>query len=265
MGLGLSALTALLLLLPGIAFVFGLSRLFSAPRPPSPFEQHFSLGLVLAVVAALALHLVGFVVLHGSAALGWTDAPAPAHALLLLSGDLKPPLAAAALAGVERNALEIGAYLLVLIIAGIGTGQYANRWIPDRIRADWARLLAGIDDHNGEPPALVVLTTEVTHGSSTWLYSGYLDDYSVDREGRLERVVFRGYAARRLLRDEQEFESLDDPTFVPRQSWIEIPGEVFVLLMAQARTVNLDFFFDQVDATEDEGEDAGVAEPIPAP
>ncbi len=248
MGLGLSALVALLLLLPGIAFVFALHRLTAHSRPPSAFDQHFSVGLLLAVGASLALHLFGIALVQLTAWLGWTGAPAPALALVLLAGDLKAPLAAEALAGVDRHVMSIGGYLLLLCVTGGLAGQLANRFLIDRPQADWGKLLAGDADARGGDVGFVVLTAEVDHADATWLYSGYLDDYFIDREGRLQRVVFRGFAARRLLRDQDdEPEPLDDPTFVPRARWTEIPGEVFVLQMADARTVNIDFFFDEVD------------------
>ena len=59
MGLGLGVLAALLVLLPGIAFVLGLTRLHNPSKPPTPFDQHFSIGLILAIAAALAFHVVG--------------------------------------------------------------------------------------------------------------------------------------------------------------------------------------------------------------
>ncbi|MEO6065399.1 MAG: hypothetical protein ABIP49_06460 [Lysobacterales bacterium] len=252
MGLGLSALVALLLLLPGIAFVFGLNRLNSPSSPPSPFDQHFSIGLLFAVVASLLLHFVGVGIAHAIATAGWSAAPSPAHALLLLSGDLKAPIAAAALRSVEQHVFGIGVYLMALTAAGVVAGRAVNRFVPNRRRADWAQLLAGEIDTTGAAAQMVVLTTEVDHGASTWLYSGYLDDYFIDRDGRLQRVVFRGFAARRLLSDEDDKpDPLDGPTFVPRARWIEIPGEVFVLQMANARTINLDFFFDEIDAADE--------------
>ncbi len=247
MGLGLSALAALLLLLPGIAFVFGLHRLASPSRPLSPFDQHFSVGLLVAVAASLFLHLAGIGAGHLTAALDLTGTPAPALALVLLAGDLKAPLAGAALDGVERNVLSIAAYFSFVIALGVLAGQFANRYLAERPQADWWKLLAGDPDALSDRVEFIVLTTEVVHGDATWLYSGYLDDYFIDREGRLQRVVFRGFAARRLLRDDDQPVPPDDPTHVSRDRWIEIPGEIFVLQMADARTVNLDFFFEEDD------------------
>lgn len=247
MGLGLSALTALLLLLPGIAFVFGLNRVLSPASPPSPFAQHFSVELIFAIFAAVFLHLLGVALVHGMALLGWSSFPAAAHALLLLAGDLKAPAASAALRGVENHPIGIGFYFLLLTLAGYGLGRLVNRLVPRRSHSDWAELLSGRFENADGQIAFVVLTTEVFHGDATWLYSGYLDDYLVDREGRLERVVFRGYAARRLLRADEADEPQDDPTFVAPPRWTEIPGEIFVLQMSNARTINVDYFFEEED------------------
>lgn len=246
MGLGLSALTALVLLLPGIAFVFGLARLWSPTSSRSPFEQHFSAGLLIAIGSALLLHAFGIVWANVSHLLGWTGAPAPSLALILLAGDLKAPGAAQALRTVENHPLLIATYFAFVSGVGLGAGRLANRWLPRPVRAEWAALLEMPEEWR-LGGAFAVLTTDVTHGNATWLYAGYLDDFMIDRDGRLERVVFRGYAARRLLSDEAQPEPLDDPMYAPRDRWTEIPGEVFVLQMAQARTINVDFFFDEED------------------
>lgn len=249
MGLGLSALTALLLLLPGIAFVLSLNRLLSPSSPPSPFEQHFSVGLLFAVGAAMVLHLVGLAFAHLPHMLGFAGRPSPSHALILLAGDLKVAGAVEALAAIERYPFHVGLYFLFVIFLGIGAGHVGNRLFPARLHASWSDLLDTVNP-DGTRADLTILTTEVMHGDATWLYSGYLDDYSTDREGRLEKVVFRGYAARRLLSDEAQTEPADDPTFVPRERWTEIPGEIFVLQMTHARTVNVDYFFE--DAADDD-------------
>lgn len=261
MGLGLSALTALLLLLPGIAFVLSLNRLLSPSSPPSPFEQQFSVGLLFAVAAAMVLHLVGLAFAHLPYAFGLVGRPSPSLALILLAGDLKAPGSAQALASIEQYPFHVGFYFLLVIFMGIGAGQWANLLFPSRLHASWSDLLDTVRT-DGRRADLTVLTTEVVHGDATWLYSGYLDDYSTDRDGRLERVVFRGYAARRLLRDEAQDEPTDDPTFVPQERWTEIPGEIFVLQMTQARTINVDHFFedDGAEAEEPEGTESLLAD-----
>jgi len=246
MGLGLSALTALLLLLPGIAFVFGLARLWSPSSRRSPFEQQFSAGLLIAIAAALVLHALGITLAQATHAMGWSHAPAPSYALILLAGDLKAAGAADALQSIESHSLRVAVYMVTIIAIGLQAGRYANRFLPAQMRAEWAALLEA-PIGAGSAGGFAVLTTDVVHGDSVWLYSGYLDDFMVDREGRLDRVVFRGFAARRRFDDEAVAEPVDDPTFVPRERWTEIPGEIFVLQMAHARTVNVDYFFEDDD------------------
>ncbi len=262
MGLGLSALTALVLLLPGIAFVLGLTRLWSPTSRSSPFEQHFSAGLLIAIAAALLLHAFGIAFAEIPHALGLTGAPAPSLAVLLLAGDLEAAGAGTALRTIEHDSHLIALYFGFVSVVGLAAGRFSNRWLPKPARAEWAALL--------EPPAqwtrdsgFAVLTADVAHDDATWLYSGYLDDFIVDREGRLDRVVFRGYAARRRVIDEDAAEPVDDDTFVPAQRWIEIPGEIFVLQMAQSRTINIDYFFDEPDdgATPGESAASGTASP----
>lgn len=246
MGLGLSALTALVLLLPGFAFVLGVSRLWGPSRKPTPFEQHFSAGVLIAIASAVLLHGIGLQVAEWTAALGLTLRPRPDFALVLLAGDLKAPLAAQALGALAHSWFAFVLHLGWLSVLGFEGGRILNRWMPRPPGAEWASLLEMPPEFDRDS-GFAVLTTEVVHGDATWLYSGYLSDFATDREGKLERVVLRGYAARRLLRDEEIAERLDDPTFEPPTRWIEIPGEIFVLQMAGARTINVDFFFDVDD------------------
>ncbi|HZH43463.1 MAG TPA: hypothetical protein VEY50_05220 [Lysobacter sp.] len=232
MGLGLSALVALLLLLPGIAFVLGLTRLHSPASPVTPFDQHFSLGLILALVAAIGLHAAGLAIAELGHRLLKVPGPATAQALALLAGQLNVPEAQAALVSLERYPIRIAIYLLALVGAGFQAGRLLNPHLKSRDTASWSGIL-----NQQDGVEFVVLTAEVNHGGKTYLYSGFLADYRIGRDGVLERVVFRDYAARRLLDDDQLAggEGMD--------AWTEIPGEAFVLQTRDVKTVNVAYYY----------------------
>lgn len=252
MGLGLSALTAIVLLLPGIGFVLGINRLLSPASPPTPFDQHFSIGLLLALLASLLLHCLGLGVGELSARVTGGPAPAPTYALLLLAGNLESNAASDMLRDLSLHPVRIALYFILLTVLGFGIGRLANRWVPRRNAAAWSEILSP-DFDEGEL-AFVVLTAEVSHGGRTFLYSGFLSDYVIGRDGALERVVFRDYAARRPLED-GALPDLMGSTVLPDR-WLEIPGETFVLQMRDVKTVNVDYFF--LDENDGDGEPAVI-------
>lgn len=254
MGLGLSAITALLLLLPGIAFVLGINRLLTPDSPPAPLDQHFSIGLILALVASILLHVVGVGLIGGWAWLAHGPHPEPAHAIVMLSGQVQGPVAEAALKGLGDYPLRIALYFLTLTLVGFYAGKFSNRFVYRRSAAVWSDLLSPVIDQ--AEVAFIVLTAEVNHGGTVYLYSGFLSEYRVGRDGALERVVLREYAARRPLNMEG---AENDVPPMPNEDgslpggWLEIPGEAFVLQMKDVKTVNVDYFYvDDTPMPEDE-------------
>ncbi|KAB8315367.1 hypothetical protein SD81_032515 [Tolypothrix campylonemoides VB511288] len=252
MGLGLSALTALLLLLPGVAFVYGLNRLLSPNRPPTALDQHFSFGFIAALAAATALHLVGLLLGYAAAAVFAGPAPVPAHALVMLAGQVDGVDAEAALRGVADHPFRVGAYFLGLSALGFAAGRATDRWLAPREPAVWNDLLGR---QAGTDVEFVVLTAEVTHAGRAYLYTGFLSEYRVARDGVLERVVFRGNVARRPLES-------DAHASTALATWTPIPGEAFVLQMRDVRTVNIDIYY-AVEEGPDDDDDAVLDGDVP--
>lgn len=239
MGLSLSVLAALCFLLPGFAFVLGVSRLHNPKSPPTPLDRHFSVGLLAALVAALFLHGVWFSLVQHVAERFFLPAPSVSQFVALLAGSVeKDPSFPSAVDSLNDYPLRISAYFFSIIVGAWVAGRACNRFIQRTPDASWYKLL------KPEGPDFVWLTLEVDMDSSCFLIAGVVTEFSVDTAGSLERVVLE-HAMKRPLH----------PPPVPKwkaptNPWIEIPGEFMVLLMRETRTVNVDYHYLPDDTVE---------------
>ncbi|MGF6463237.1 hypothetical protein ACVKU6_001726 [Stenotrophomonas sp. PvP086] len=247
----LSVLVGLCIFLPGAAFVLGLTRLYNPSAPSSPIDQHFSAGLALAVAANVVIHGVGF-----SLATGYTRArglpePDVGPVLALLSGDLKSAWGKAGVQSLAEFPLRISAYFLTNTAIAWGAGILANRLIRLRPRASWSELL------RPQEVSFVWLTTEVQLDGTCYLFAGPVQEFSVGKDGNLERVVLP-YAIKKPLPPLKRKSADGVPPEQPPQGaasgaelndgWTEIPGEILVLQLKDSKTVNLDYFYEKEEA-----------------
>lgn len=233
MGLGLAVISALLFLLPGIAFAFGLTKIHSRSKPSAaPFDQHFSPTVVLVVVAAAVAH--GLVIAIWNSALGWSPQVDASQSLPLLAGDLKSPVGELAVRSVAEHPLRIGMYFLALTAAWGWLGKFLNQFIRDRNRATWYNLLRPGDDKAD----FVWLTVDLKLDDSCYLFAGIVREFDVATDGLLTRVVLSDAVRRPLHCDAKAriAPGTDD-------GWTEIPGEYLVLQMEHVRTLNVDYIF----------------------
>lgn len=240
MGLSLSVLVALCVLLPGATFVFGLTRLHSPTSPATPLDQHITVGLAVALVAALLFQ--GAWLGLWRLLLDWAGAPLPdvTQAVGLLAGDLKTNHAQDALASLQSYPIRIACYFVGLTLLTWYLGRKANGLLPNRRTASWFDLLRPQD------AAFVWLTTDLHLDDQCYLFAGWVKEFSVAKCGNLERVVL-GYAIRRPLNQPPAEEGIDIG-----HGWMEIPGEFVVLQMGSAQTVNVDYFFENGASLEDQ-------------
>lgn len=155
MGLSLSVLVALVLLLPGAAFVFAATRLHSATAPSTGLEQQLSLSLAVAPVAAIVGHLMSLAALQVTSAI-WTGIHLPdLHAVVqLLSGNTTAAATATSQA-LSEHPFCAGSYILATAGLMWGVGRYANRYIQAREQVDWYHLLRPAAATNVVPPRVV--------------------------------------------------------------------------------------------------------------
>lgn len=251
MGLSLSVLIALVLLLPGAAFVFAVTRLHSPTAPSTGLEQQLSLSLAVALLAAIVAHVVGLLVLQAVVWLVPSLHRPDLVAVIQLLGGHTSPAAAQAPRALGEHPVCIGAYICLVTAAMWFAGKRANKMLQDREQADWFRLLRpeGVD--------MVVLTADFVMGGQTVLYKGIVKEFRIAKTGDLERVVLviagrKPLAAASLPVPVNGAVDADQPTLTEEQQeparslghgWVEIPGEAVVLQMKDAKTVNLDYFW----------------------
>ncbi len=225
-----------LYLLPGIAFVFGFTRVFNR-KLPSPFDGQLSAGLVLALVASIALHTVASFLLH---LIPIGPDPDVGEALLLLLGDYKSEPVQVAVTSAAKYWWAISLYFLILSNTAYRLGRWINTRAKSTRRADWYDLLT----HDA---AMLWLTTDIEINGAAYLYAGMLKDFKISADGDLERIVLLGAVRRPLARpSKQEIESGAED--YQEGGWISIPGEHVILSMASSRTVNIDYWY--LDETE---------------
>jgi len=227
----------LVLLLPGAAFVFAATRLHSATAPSTGLEQQLSLSLAVAMVAAIVGHLLLLAALQVTSAI-WTGIHLPdLHAVVQLLSGNTTAAGTATIQALSEHPFCVGSYILATAGLMWGVGRYANRYIQAREQVDWYHLLRPAE------VSFVVLTAHFAMNGGTELFKGVVLEFRTSRTGELERVVL-GVAARRTIsRAEQPRDDFDENGTLLGHRWVEVPCEVMVLQMKEAKTVNLDYFW----------------------
>ena len=152
--------------------------------------------------------------------------PSAEQMLALLLADSKDPNVVLAIASAHRFPIRIASYFAALAILAYASASQLRRWTAKEGGALWENLLSprSVD--------VVYATVDVELGAATFLMTGQLTDYSLDREGRLERIVL-GEAARRPLHPD-----VDD--------WSPVPEELLILPAQNFKSIHLDYFYASV-------------------
>lgn len=243
MNLALPALVVFVILLPGF---IARSRHKQAERLSLDYSP-FGAVVSEAVVWALALHLswLGAVWLLAGRVLRAevlfqllsSDAAAQSHALQAVAADMAP----------------IGGYFASLVaFAHLGPTAWRAlvvRFGLDRVgapasrlfrfhEAPWYYLLSGADFEPGNRPDFIAVSAIVDVATRPMLYTGILDDYFVDRDGQLDRLILQDVMRRPLDADKPGAGA----TTVPGESrFYRVDGDYFVLRYAEAITLNIEY------------------------
>jgi hypothetical protein len=287
MNFSLTLLIALYMLLPGAAFVFGFTRLHNPNRAPTPLDQHLPIGLAVMLLAAIFLNALWFAIWKFLLTHCYPNQPLPdaGQLVALLGSKQGDAFASRALQSVDNYPLRIAAYFSGLPVAAWVMGRIINsvwNWIyPNDSHASWYDLL------KPNEPDFVWLTTDVHLDGRCFLFAGLVSEFSVSRNGNLERVVLE-LAVRKPLDKAGVLEQTDTPSesdlpdnttadisgantqlnndqpaekdggqdfdnhpLKAGRGWTVIPGEFVVLKMAHCDTVNLDYFY--MDLNDSEG------------
>lgn len=106
--------------------------------------------------------------------------------------------------------------------------------------APWYYLFSGLDHPSDDAidGAMIAAVVEFKEGS--FLYSGLLDDYQVNADGQLDRLMLV-QAQRRRLESDRRFDA-DQGTFVDESGrFYPIAGDVFVLRYDEIKTLNVTY------------------------
>jgi hypothetical protein len=243
MNVALPALIVFFLLLPGFIFRTNLKRAERTSLDFSPFGQ----VAAEAVLWALSLHLAWLFLSH----IIFQHDFEPVVLMKLLSS--APATQAEATEAVGRQFNWIAAYFATLISVSFALPKIV-RFVISRYRLDradapfssifrfhqapWYYLLTGADFKPDDAPDFIVVSAIVEIGKEAMLYVGVLDEFYVDAEGQLDRLVLQGVARRPIAADKTRGGADANS---PETRFYDVDGDSFVLRYGEAITLNIQY------------------------
>jgi|SRR5581483_8276870 len=242
MNVALPALIVFFVLLPGFLFRSRFKRAERLSLDYSPFGQ----VVTQAVLWAAVLHAVW---LAGT----WLVAHRTVRAdvlLKLVSSD--SALHADAIQAVAADIPRVTWYFASLLVFAYVMPTVARlaiiHWRLDRQAAPlsrllrfhaapWYYLLTGADFAADDTPDFIAVSAIVDAAGRPMLYYGILDDFYLDQDGRLDRLVLEKAMRRPLESDKVALDGTDRLT----ERFYAIDGDYFVLRYAEAITLNIEY------------------------
>ncbi len=243
MNVALPALIVFLLLLPGFIFRTRLKRAERASLDFSPFGQVAAEAVLWALFAHLFWIAVSYLVFRHRFE--------PVVLMKLLSS--APASQFEATEAVARDFEWISAYFVSLLFASFAIPKFIRALISkfrlDRSaarfgavfrfhEAPWYYLLTGADFSKDEAPDFIVISAIVEVAKEAVLYVGVLDEFFVDAEGQLDRLVLQG-VARRPIANDKALPGSQTTNDIDR--FYEIDGDSFLLRYSEAITLNVQY------------------------
>lgn len=243
MNVALPALIVFFLLLPGFIFRTNLKRAERTSLDFSPFGH----VVAEAMLWTLVLHLAWLGVSH----VVFRHDFQPVVLLKLLSS--APAVQADAIEAVGREFDWIAAYFATLVIVSfalpLGIRHIISRYRLDRAdapfsaifrfhRAPWYYLLTGADFIADEEPDFIFVSAIVEVGKDAVLYVGMLDEFYVDTEGQLDRLVLQNVVRRPMSADKVRG---DEDASAAANRFYDVDGDSFVLRYSEAITLNIQY------------------------
>jgi hypothetical protein len=243
MNVAFPALVVFIILLPGFILRSRFKRAERTSLDFSPFGQ----VVTEAVLWTCALHSVWLFLSYC-----FFRVELDVAALLkLLSSDA--PSQARAINAVAVNSEWVTAYFGTLLVAAYVFPQLARiliaRYGCDRYdaplsflfrfhQAPWYYLLTGADFDIGNKPDFISVSAVVNVAGDALLYTGILDEFFVDAEGKLDRLVLQ-QVMRRPISSDKNSANLDEANTLSR--FYSIDGDYFVLKYEEAITLNIQY------------------------
>lgn len=242
MNVALPALIVFFLLLPGFIFRTNLKRVERTSLDFSPFGQ----VAAEAILWALALHSLWLYVSH----LVFKHDFEPVVLMKLLSSASTIQAEATDIVGRQFN--WIAAYFATLISVAFALPKLI-RYVISRYRLDragaplseifrfhqapWYYLLTGADFERDEAPDFIVVSAIVEIGKEAVLYVGVLDEFYVDAEGQLDRLVLQSVVRRPISKDKSDASIASSA----ETRFYAVDGDSFVLRYSEAITLNIQY------------------------
>lgn len=240
MNVALPALIVFLLLLPGFIFRSRLKRVERTSLDYSPFGHIVAEAVMWAVAAHLVwigfVHLLSYRI-EASVVFG------------LLGSD--PGAQTKAAQQVAGEFTAVSAYFVTLLFASYAVPSI-GRTLVERYRLDresspfsrffrfhgapWYYLLTSADFDEGDEPDFIVISAIVDVAGAAVLYVGVLDEFFVDLDGRLDRLVLQGVSRRPISSDKPGAREEEQGA-----RFYEIEGDYFVLRYSEAITLNVQY------------------------
>lgn len=142
-----------------------------------------------------------------------------------------------------------GSLLACAHVAPLLARRAITRWRLDRAGsplapllrfhgAPWYYLLTGADFPVDRQPDLIAVSAVVEIADTAVLYTGILDDFFLDPDGRLDRLVLR-----QVMRRPLDADKLPGPTTIDDDlaRFYPVDGDSFVLRYAEAITLNVQY------------------------
>lgn len=116
--------------------------------------------------------------------------------------------------------------------------------------APWYYVLTGADFSKADKPDLIAVSAIVNVAGEPMLYYGLLDDFYVDQDGKLDRLVMQQVVRRPLTADKaagpaSERNIKDEPLLIAQPNQLDrfypIDGDYFVLRYSEAITLNIEY------------------------
>ena len=109
-------------------------------------------------------------------------------------------------------------------------------------KAPWYYLLTGADFAEDEAPDMILISAIVEVGKEAVLYVGVLDEFYVDSEGQLDRLVLQNVARRPLSRDKPAACTSDGVAAITEPvRFYDVDGDSFVLRYSETITLNIQY------------------------
>lgn len=260
MNLALPALVVFLVLLPGFIARSRIKRVERLSLDYSPFGQVVS----EAILWAGGMHVL-WIWLTGLVSPKEFNAEI---AVALLASDTRAQ--AKALEAVAEYSPWITAYfgslLLVAYVVPTVVRSMITRYRLDRVnsrlckllrfsKAPWYYLLSGADFEKDNIPDLIAVSSIVNVSGKAYLYTGILEDYFVDQDGNLDRLILQE-VMRRPIEDDKTSETLAKGL----DRFYRIDGDYFVLRYSEAITLNIEYIEFTQETEPHDGSEIGSAD-----